>query len=73
METPKGKIVHEAGNDEAWICLCRNTPVSHGFYPCDKDGNKVEPTAGWDDLYICAQCGRIINQNSLEVVSRVAP
>jgi hypothetical protein len=63
-------INHEAGNHEGWICLCGNTPVGAGFYPCDIHGNEMVPTleSGWDDLYVCANCGRIIRQQSLEIV-----
>ena len=69
---PKEIITHEAGNDEAWICICNNTPVSDGFYPCDEDGNEIVPArgSGWENLYVCASCGRIINQETLEVVGR---
>ena len=65
-------ITHEAGNDEAWTCICGNTPDSDGFYPCDKEGNEMEPSKGsdWDNLYVCASCGRIINQDTLEVIGR---
>ena len=65
-------ISHEANNDEAWICICGNTPVDDGFYPCDASGNGVEPTIGsdWANLYVCAKCGRIIHQNTLEVVGQ---
>lgn len=70
MNATKEYIAHEVGNDDAWICVCKNTPVSDGFYPCDSGGSQVEPVAGWADLYVCARCGRIINQNSLEVVGR---
>lgn len=70
MELTKEKIIHEAGNDEAWICICKNTPSSGGFYPCSKEGNEMEPTIGsnWSGLYVCANCGRIINQKTLEVI-----
>ena len=34
------------------------------------EGNEVEPVAGWDNLYVCARCGRIINQDTLEVIGR---
>jgi hypothetical protein len=68
MNNSTEHIRHEEGNDEAWVCICTNTPNADGFYPCDSDGNQVEPDAGWNDLYVCAKCGRIINQNSLEVV-----
>jgi hypothetical protein len=26
--------------------------------------------SGWDDLYVCANCGRIIKQSTLEVVGK---
>jgi hypothetical protein len=63
-------ITHEPPNKEAWICVCGNRPDSHGFYPCDKDGNEMEPTKEWPDLYVCDSCGRIIIQETLEVVGR---
>jgi len=63
-------ITHEAGNDEGWICLCGNTPVGQGFYPCDKDGKEMEPVSGWENLYVCDRCGRIIRQDTLEVVAQ---
>jgi hypothetical protein len=68
----KEKITHEPGNDEAWICLCKNTPTGGGFYPRDEDGNEVKPTArDWTSgLYICLDCGRIIDPDTLEVVGR---
>ena len=69
---PKEFITHESGNSEAWICVCGNLPGDDGFYPCATNGDEVEPTAesGWVDLYVCARCGKIINQNTLEVVGR---
>jgi hypothetical protein len=65
-------ISNEPGWEDAWVCICRNTPTGGGFYPCDKDGNEMEPTieSNWDNLYVCADCGRIINQETLEVVGR---
>jgi len=66
----KETIAHEPGNEEAWVCVCGNTPSSDGFYPCDQNGNEMEPVKGWQDLYVCDRCGRIVNQHSLEVVGR---
>lgn len=66
----KEKIVHETGNKEAWICVCGNTPLGDGFFPCDEQGNEVEPAKGWNNLYVCVRCGRIVNQDSLEVVGQ---
>ena len=66
------KISHEAGNDEAWICICGNTPVSDGFDTCNEHGNHMEPVEGWEGLYVCDRCGRIIRQETLEVIGRKA-
>jgi hypothetical protein len=68
----KEHITHEAGNDEAWICVCGNRPSSGGFQPCDKNGDEISPDKGsnWAGLYVCDGCGRIIDQNTLEVVGR---
>lgn len=69
------KIKHETGNEEAWICICNNTPSADGFYPCDEPGNEIEPTItnGWSGLYVCASCERIIDQETLDVVGRKQP
>jgi hypothetical protein len=61
------QITHEVGNQEAWVCLCGNTPSDDGFYPCNEQGEEVEPTADWDNLYVCSKCQRVINQNTLEI------
>jgi len=57
---------------DAWMCICGNYPSSDGFYPCDKNGDEVNPTPEeWAaGLYVCGRCGRIINPSSLEVVGR---
>ena len=70
MKETKEKIKHEANNDEAWICICKNTPSDSGFYPCNDEGNEIEPTkrSGWSGLYVCGDCGRIIESETLEVV-----
>lgn len=64
-------IAHEAQDPDAWVCLCGNTPVADGFFPCDLDGRLVEPTPReWTtSTYRCERCGRIINQHTLEVVA----
>jgi hypothetical protein len=66
------RIRHEKGNEEAWICTCGNRPIDAGFYTCDQEGNEMEPVIGsdWENLYVCAQCGRIINMDTLEVVGQ---
>ena len=68
--TAKESITYENGNEEAWICICGNRPDWEGFFPCDTAGNEVPPVKGWEDLYVCGNCGRIINQHSLNVVGQ---
>ena len=56
------------------ICLCGNYPAGDGFYPCLADGTEVEPVSEgpWEGrLYCCAQCGRIIDQDTCLVTGRV--
>lgn len=69
---PTERITHEPTNAEAWVCICNNTPDADGFHACDADGNEVEPTpeAWTTGCYVCARCGRIIDQASLEVVGQ---
>lgn len=40
-------------------CTCGNTTHTDGFYPCDKNGNEIEPTKEWNGLYVCGRCGKI--------------
>lgn len=65
-------ITAEQTDNEAWRCICGNTPGSDGFFPCNQRGDEIEPTiaSGWVYLYVCARCGRIIKQATLEVVGR---
>ena|SRR3712207_5123018 len=55
-----------------WMCLCGNTPRQEGFYPCTAEGVgvMVGPTvAAWaTPWYVCDRCGRIIDQDTREVV-----
>jgi hypothetical protein len=55
-----------------WTCLCGNTSYYEGFFPCDADGNEVDPTPeNWTiNLYRCDRCGRIINQATGEIVAQ---
>lgn len=66
------RIGHEGGEPGAWICSCGNTPAGSGFYPCDREGNDMEPAIGsdWGGLYVCAICGRIIQAETGEVVGQ---
>lgn len=75
MATASKKKVAETvkqQNDGSFICTCGNTSDAEGFYPCDASGVEVEPVDGkWDNLYGCAGCGRVIKQDTLEVVPDV--
>jgi len=64
------KIKGEGNCRETWICVCGNTVKVKGFSPCDSEGEVVEPTpddwvTGW---FVCEQCGRMIDQHTLDVV-----
>ena len=64
-------ITLEDGNEDAWICVCGNEADSDGFWPCDTNGNGVtiDKDGPWDGiLYVCAKCGRIFRQDTMEVV-----
>jgi len=54
-----------------WTCLCGNVASEDGFFPCDADGNSVEPTPQeWTtNLYRCDRCLRKINQATGEIVA----
>jgi len=73
METTHEKIRLESPDPDygdSWICLCDNTPDRSGFLPCDVYGRQVEPTleGPWGGkLYVCLECGRIIDQDTLVV------
>jgi hypothetical protein len=68
-------IIREPGDKDAWVCICGNTPSDDGFYPIDEDDHEVEPTAkDWKtNQYFCNRCGRVIEQDSLEVVRQLDP
>jgi hypothetical protein len=55
-----------------WMCLCGNEADQEGFFPCDRMGHQVEPTAQeWPEpLYVCDRCGRIIEHGTRRVVGR---
>lgn len=63
-------ITHDPNDRDAWRCICGNEPTADGFYPSNQNGNEIEPVKGWNELYVCVRCGRIIDQNTLRVVGR---
>jgi hypothetical protein len=64
------RIRAEPGDEDAWHCICGNYPSGGGFSPCDARGIEMEPDADsdWNGLYICCDCGRIIDQRTRIVV-----
>lgn len=61
---------HATMEGDALICPCGNEPAMSGFAPCLEDGTEVEAVIDgpWQGkLYICLDCGRIINAGTLEV------
>lgn len=57
------------GELDTVVCVCKNTPYESGFYPCNELGEGMEPDETWNgELYCCAECGKIINQRTLQVV-----
>jgi hypothetical protein len=68
-------ISHTPGDPEDWRCVCGNYPSGDGFYPCDTEGNEVEPTAmDWTSgLYACNGCRRIIDPDTMEVAGYSRP
>jgi len=66
----------DSQDEGAWRCLCGNQPITEGFFPCNEQGEQVEPTpeAWTTDCYVCDRCGRIIRQSDRQVVGqRMAP
>jgi len=63
----------EPQSPDCWVCICKNTPDTHGFYPCAKTGQLVEPDAkcGWVGHYRCDFCGKIIDGTTREVIGTV--
>jgi hypothetical protein len=78
LTAPPGpeKITRGEGDDDWLYCLCGNNPSMGGFGSCLPDGTPVEPVGGsgpgaWDGrLYVCYVCGRIVDQDTLEVTGR---
>jgi YD repeat-containing protein len=66
-------IKHEPHDKDAWVCICGNTSSELGFYPIDDNNREVEPTErDWTtNQYVCDQCGRVIDKDTLEVVRKL--
>src|SRR4029453_7518688 len=47
----------DSKRDGSGVCLCGNTPLAEGFYPCKEQGEQAQPTpeAGTTDCYVCAR------------------
>jgi len=61
-------ITHEEQDEYAWVCICKNTPDTGGFYSCDEDGDLIEPGDEWEHLYRCDYCGRVLDDRDRRVI-----
>lgn len=73
FEDSRGKFVERIHGDkakpESWMCNCGNISDGSGFKTCLPHGKEVEHSfSGWKKHYKCASCGRIIEQETLEVI-----
>lgn len=41
------------------VCECGNEPWLSGFSPCLPDGTYTDYDEGWDEHYLCEDCGHI--------------
>ena len=55
----KTKNISLSDFSDDFICECGNHSSSYGLFPCDKNGNDMEPMSEWDYDYVCMQCGLI--------------
>lgn len=63
------EVIQKDDYGEFISCICGNTAMDSGFYPCDAFGNEQVPDERWNgDLYVCFDCGRIVNQWTGRVV-----
>ena len=60
------------GDKYHWECFCGNDTMSIGFQTCNDTGDYIEPTrySNWSGLYACQSCGRIIAQDTREVIGQ---
>lgn len=55
-----------------WTCICGNQPHLEGFFPCNREGEEIDPSdeAGWEGLYVCDRCGRMIDSETRKIVGQ---
>ena len=68
----KNKELITVSNDgDNWECSCGNDTMGSGFDTCNENGVYIEPLDHvWTGLYACLKCGRVIDQETYEVVSK---
>ncbi|MHC4237544.1 MAG: hypothetical protein ACYSSM_04725 [Planctomycetota bacterium] len=57
--------------DGEYRCICRNRSVHIGFYKCDEKGRQLEAGMNDSTLLCCGFCGRIFDENTLEIIRGV--
>ncbi|MGN7300398.1 hypothetical protein [Ferdinandcohnia sp. SAFN-114] len=60
----KKKIIKVALKDD-FKCECGNQSHLDGFYPCNEDGEYVEPSPSWKGHYKCDSCDQIYAPTNL--------
>jgi hypothetical protein len=58
------KKIIEVTMEDNFKCKCGNTASQDGFYPCNKEGETIEPTPEWEDYYKCEGCIKIYKQTN---------
>jgi len=70
---PDERIRKDPGNDIECVLSCDNNTAMEGFYPCNWQGDELEPYVDgpWKGrLYRCGRCGRIIDVDTLRVIGQ---
>lgn len=65
------EVITVTNDGDHWVCVCGSTTMSSGFDTCDENGNYTEPIDSvWNGLYACLSCGRVIDQDTYNVISQ---
>lgn len=57
---------------QEWTCLCGNTAPESGFSPSDHRGVPTGDDGAWFGFHLCPDCGRVIHNETGQVIGRRA-